>query len=228
MQQISNKAVTYLLVLAIIISVGGTMLNFYRITKLTQAPAITGFATTSTGKVNVTIAAVSSITLADSLIDFGSCSPNSTGTNVSSNDSTSWGAPGVCSGSASPPDNITVQNDGNKNINVTVKTNTVAGSAFIGGTNPQFYFITRNASARPGCFNITSAWLPESDFSGTTGMQLNWKSFAAADTEYLACANLTFTDANDQFSLFARLFLPADAPVAGQQNVTLTFTATNW
>src|SRR3989338_6834499 len=127
MQQISNKAVTYLLVLAIIISVGGTMLNFYRITKLTQAPAITGFATTSTGNVNVTIAAVSSITLADSLIDFGSCSQNSTGTKESSNDSTWWGAPGVCSGSASPPDNITVQNDGNKNINVTVKTNTVAG-----------------------------------------------------------------------------------------------------
>ena len=178
-----------------------------------------------TGMVNVTIAIVSSINLIDAQIDFGSCSPNATyGANVSSNDSSEWGAPGVCSAATySAPDNITIQNDGNKDVNVNVSTNVVA-STFIAGTDPGFYFITRNASDRPGCSNYTGEPTP-SDFDGTQGMQWTWKSLASPNTEYLACDNLTYQDENDQFSLFVLLDLPPDTPILTGRNATLTFTA---
>ncbi len=225
MEQISNKTLMFLLIVTIIVSIGSTIISLNKVNRLVSAQ-LTGMATTSTGKVNVTIGAVSSITVVSpAVIDFGSCSPNaSTGSNVSSNISTDWGAPGVCAGSAAPPDNLTVQNDGNKNANVTVKTNVIAGSTFIGGTDPGFYFSARNGSNRAGCNNLT-VQNPPSGFSGTTGMQLAWKSFAAAGTEYLACANLTYSDTNDQFSLFVLLDLPPDAPTSSEQNATLTLTA---
>lgn len=224
MGQMSNKTLVFLLIAVIVVSVGGTIISLNRVNQLMQG-GITGMAGSGTGMVNVTIIAVSSITLIDSQIDFGSCSPNaSTGANVSSNDSSEWGAPGVCAAASySAPDNITVQNDGNKNVNVTVKTNVVA-STLIGGTDPAFYFITRNASTRPGCFNYTGG-STSSGFDGTMGMQWVWKDFAAANTEYLACDNLTYGDSNDQFSLFALLDLPPDTPVRTGQNATLTFTA---
>ena len=233
MKQISNKTLTYLLIAAIVVSVGGTMVSINRLNKAMLQPGITGFAGTETGKVNVTIASVSSITIPDAVIDFGSCSPNaSTGTNVSSNNSNEWGAPGVCTkagAAVAESDNITVQNDGNKNINISVKTSAIAGATFIGGTDPGFYYTTRNASNREGCFNITGhGHTSPSNFDGTTGMQLNWQSFVAADTEYLACTNLTYEDSADQFSFFVLLDLPPDAPVAGEQSVTVTFTAANW
>lgn len=232
MKQISNKTLTFLLIAAVVVSIGGTIISVNRLNQLRfQIPRITGLG--STGYVNVTIAGVTSINLIDTQINFGSCSPNATtGTNVSSNVSDGWGAPGVCridGDLTTNEDNITIQNDGNKNINVSVKTSVVAGTSFIGGTNPQFYFITRNASNRLGCFNVTGhEHTTQTGFDGTTGTQLEWKSFAAADTEYLACANLTYGDSNDQFSLFALLFLPPDTPIATGQNATLIFTARSW
>jgi len=211
MQQISNKTLTFLLVATIVISVGGTMISLNRINRL--VPGATGMGTT--GKVNVSIASTASVNIVDAIIQFGSCAPTATyGCNVSSNVSS---AECSCAG-GSWPDNITVQNDGNKYVNLTVKTTDLAAS-FIGGTSPKFWFSSRNATLRPGCYN-------SSVVVDNNGLQWDWFSFDTSNIEYTACANLTFDDANDQLAVFAKLFLPADAPISLTNNsATLTFTA---
>ncbi len=225
MEQMSNKTLVFLLIAVIVVSVGGTIISLNRLNQLIPK-GITGMGIT--GVVNVSIAAVSSINIIDTTIDFGSCSPNATyGSNISSNNSDDWGARGVCKvGDAvvSRTDNITVQNDGNKDVNVTVKTG-INAADFIGGTTPGFYFNTRNGSDRAGCFNHTGGPVP-SGFDGNKGMQYNWKNFGGTiSTEFLACANLTYQDENDQLSLFVLLDLPPDTPVQTEQEATLTFTA---
>lgn len=235
MQQISNKTLTILLLIAIVISVTGTIISISRINQIIlQTYTITAMATsTGTGMVNVTIAAVTSITATDNVIHFGSCSPNTTyGTNLSSNSSEdSWGVPGVCTG-ASSPDNLTIKNDGNKNVNVTVQTPTLART-FIGGTvggagQAEMWFAVRNASSTPGCFNTSNTFVAPSEFNGSTGMQFHWKNFSVINTEYLACANLTFGSSANSLSLFIKLFVPANAPTTPRAAVNLTFTGTSW
>lgn len=228
MEQISNKALTLLLLIAIIVSVIGTIVSINRLNQL--IPKITGLGTSATGMVNVTIAAVTSILATDTQITFGSCSPTaSVGCNATSNISnTNFNC--SCTG-GSAPDNITIKNDGNKNVNVSVQTNALP-STFIGGTDPwgpEMYFSTRNSSDIPGCFNVTNSTIQPFaiplDFDGTTGMQWIWKNMSVVNTNYLACANLTPAKS---FYLFAKLFIPADAPIKTGANATLTFTATSW
>lgn len=241
MEQVSNKTLTFLLIAAIVVSVGGTIISINRINRLAQLPSITGMAGSGTGYVNVTIGSVASISVLEGQIDFGSCSPNATiGSNLSSNVSdfsaNSWGSPGVCSGSGvSAPDNITIKNDGNTFINVTVDTNTVA-SSLIGGNTPyppQFLFMTRNASSgsygassyAPGCFNRTANKGTCSPASGTGGLQWNWKNFSLVNTAYCACDNLSYGTSANAIYLFAKLDVPADALQQGEQRATLTLTA---
>ncbi len=228
MQQISNKTLTLLLLAAIIVSVTGTIMSINRINRLLQVPVVGMASSSGTGMVNVTIAAQTSITATDAIIQFGSCSPTTNyGCNVSSNVSS---AECSCTG-GNWPDNLTIKNDGNRDVNVTVQTGSLA-SSFIGGTTPygaEMYFSTRNASDNRGCYNITGqGHTYPAAFDGTRGMQWGWSNFSAADTEYLACANLTYGSNTNSFSLFARLFLPANAPAGGNRSATLTFTATNW
>ena len=152
MKQLSNRTASILLLSAIVVSLVSTVSTVFKVNQFVLPfQGISGMATTTTGMVNITVASVVSISITDAIVDFGSCSPNGTiGANVSSNDtSTSWGAPGVCTVEGSPPttnDNITIQNDGNDDVNVTVQSSVIA-SAFLGGTAPQFYFSSRNASA---------------------------------------------------------------------------------
>ncbi len=216
MNQISNRTLTILLVASIVVSIGATMISFHRINRL--IPSSTGMVTT--GIVNVSIAQTASVNVVDTQIQFGSCAPTAGyGCNVSSNSTT---ADCSCEG-GTWPDNITVQNDGNVDLNVTVKTTDLANT-FIGGTGSQFWFSVRNASTRPGCQNATNynsdVWDPGVYY------QRDWLSFGGSNVEYTGCVNLSYADSADQISVFTRLFIPADAPVSGtNQSATLTFTA---
>lgn len=237
MQQISNKSLIFLLILVIVVSIGGTIISINRLSQLiSQAPSITAMASSSgTGMVNVSVAAVTSITATDAIINFGSCSPATTyGCNVSSDAIT---AQCSCDGGIWP-DNITIKNDGNRDLNVTVTAGSTA-RAFIGGTaggegQAEMWFRVTNATDLPGCYNQTGMANPPSGaagdavFNGTTGMQHQWKNFTTTTDNLPACINLTYGISTNSFYLFAKLFLPANAPAAGNQSSTLTFTASAW
>jgi len=231
MQQVSQKTLTFLLVIAIVVSVTGTMISIKRINQLvSETPVLTatGMAGSGSGMVNVTIAAVTSITALDSVIAFGSCSPPSDnfGCNTTSNDT--FG----CSCDGGGPDNITISNDGNKDVNVSVKASSLA-KTFIGGTvggagQAEMWFAVRNGSTNPGCGNASTT-IMDAEITGT-GMQYTWKNISIADDNYQACANLTYGATTNTMSFFAKLFIPANAPATGgeEASTTLTFTATSW
>ena len=227
MGQISNQALTVLVLAAVVVSVAGTIVSINKVNQIFSGE-VTGMAASTTGIVNVTLASIASIAIDDGQITFGSCLPNgSVGCNATSN---STGDPGCCSSNGIWPDNITVRNDGNTNINVTVQTNILA-SSMIGGVTPygaEMYYSVRNASANAGCFNVTGPEEIGSPFDDTFGMQWDWRNFSAANTAYLACRNLTPVVTANSFSLFAKVFIPADAPQKTGANATLTFTAANW
>ncbi|MBI2138203.1 hypothetical protein HYU13_01315 [Candidatus Woesearchaeota archaeon] len=235
MKQLSNRTASILLLSAIVVSLVSTVSTVFKVNQfMLPFQGISGMATTTTGMVNITVASVVSISITDAIVDFGSCSPNGTiGANVSSNDtSTSWGAPGVCTVGGDPPttnDNISVMNDGNDDINLTVQSNKLA-SSFIGGTGPRLDFSVRDDPVRGGCQNLSVADLTGggsfvSYDSNRTGYQHEWINLSLVNTEYIACQNFTFINTNDTINVFFRLYLPPDAPVnASEQTATITFT----
>ena len=81
--EISNKTLAFLLVVAIAISLGGTFVSMNRLNTLMNLPGVTGFATAnSTGTANVTITASASIRFAVNNLDFGIGAVNSSAGNT--------------------------------------------------------------------------------------------------------------------------------------------------
>ncbi|MFH1409783.1 MAG: hypothetical protein ABIH34_07765 [Nanoarchaeota archaeon] len=159
----------------------------------------------------------------------GNCTPASgTGSYVRSNETAAPAC--IQAGSGVWPDNISVHNDGNTNVNVTVQSSIVAAN-LIGGTAPTFSFFTRNGTIYGGCSNESSTCgdgVCDCSNQNNCSYQMNWTSFAAVSTEYNACKNLTFggtASTRPRFYLFAQVFVPADAVGKVQSNATLTFTA---
>ena len=238
MKQISNEALLSLLVISIVVSVVGTVSNLNKINSLTPGfggtyPGVTGLASTGTGSVNLTIPSTASITLIDSTIDFGTCSPNGTiGANLSSNDSSaSWGWPGACTVNGSEPtdvDYFTLQNDGNDDVNVSIQSNITIAN-LIGGTGSRLFYGVQNHSSAPGCNNatdITGQAFGNDDGANAQGFPNNFTEITAASSEYIVCSNLTSTDTTDSIDVYLKVDIPADAAsTSGEAAAGLTFTA---
>jgi len=154
MVDISNKTLAMIMVAAIVVSLGGLFVSLDRLNKLQLGgiDGITGFYIAN-ATVNVSIQSSATITVVDSLINFGACTtpPGGTIINVSSN-TTSAGEGGNCTiaggGGTTFPDWIELRNDGNNNLNISVTFNATAAE-FLGSsvTSMQRYrYITRNTS----------------------------------------------------------------------------------
>ncbi len=194
--KISNNTIAALIVLAMFVSVIGTA------STIGGLSGITGYAATTApnGTVTLNVSGTLSITLINSSIAFSTCKPDATTLYVNSSAGVETG--GTCT--AAPSDDyILVNNNGNVDANVTVKSSVVA-SSFIGGTSPSFQYWGENVD-------------------GCTGTNTALTSFTTSETAF--CPNLESDDSGDNVKLFARVGIPSDAPVQGQQTATITFTA---
>ena len=70
MAEVSNRVLAALLIVAIVVSLGGTMVSLNRIRMLSFVP-VTGFDTTDTGEVGVNITAQAAMEFTKAGIDFG-------------------------------------------------------------------------------------------------------------------------------------------------------------
>lgn len=123
MGDVSNKTLAFLLVAAIVVSVAGIfMVN----DKLSGVSQITGFASTGTGEVNITVTESISLNVTDSVIDFGAsnmagvtnnvtCDSEDGTENVDGSVADSFDGAACESG-----DKISIWNDGNVQINITM------------------------------------------------------------------------------------------------------------
>lgn len=218
----SNKTIAILLLAAILISGTATMISISKLHTLRST--ITGFATSNvTGFANVSITGVTSIALLDASVNFGSCAPASSGwTNVSSNTTST----AICNYPQGAPDFIRIENDGNVYINVTINSSLTAAQ-LIGGTNPAFYYDTENSGgSNPGCGTDPGAGNGGVCNHAGNCTTRNWTNFAAANTAYKACENLTYGDTSNEFDTYMLIQIPFDAPVRGALSSNITFRAT--
>ncbi|MCX6709770.1 MAG: hypothetical protein NTV63_02325, partial [Candidatus Woesearchaeota archaeon] len=153
MDDISNNTLATLLVIAIIVSIGGTLISINKLSGM-GAPGLTGFATT--GKVNLTVQTTSGISVTQE-IDFGTGYAN-VGTNCTMESNLSDGsrADADCLGTNWPSAivdatkrHIMINNTGNQNINVSINASSVATSWI--GANSTAEYGAQNASLYEGC-----------------------------------------------------------------------------
>jgi len=152
-EEISNKTLATLLVIAIIVSIGGTLISLNRLSKF----GITGFATSGTAKVNLTVTSSAGITVSQA-IDFGSGYAD-TGTNCTMESNLSSGSRSTnCKGDwaiaiADPTKRyIIVQNTGNVPGNITINASANASSWLNSGTGwGAVWYAAINPTANDGC-----------------------------------------------------------------------------
>ncbi|MFC1741785.1 hypothetical protein ACFL3V_04590 [Nanoarchaeota archaeon] len=222
MDEISNKTLATLLVVAIVISLAGTFFAMRGVTEITNI--ITGKAATGSAKVHINETA--SVNLIASTVDFSSGYRNASVVTVSQEcNLTSSAAKPTCwaesvVGTYDPQD-FDLENDGNVFVNVTIKSDAASTAFFDNCTT---------STIIDGDQNYT--WTGK-DSSASTGDTKAGCTEDAADlvddetdfttTELLLCANLSDDDENDQFNVTVKLYVPAGP--AGFCGQSVTFTA---
>jgi hypothetical protein len=209
----SNRTLAYLVLVALIVSVIGSLMTLSRIGGF-GVPLITGAASSGTGTTQVAILSQLAITIIDSTIDYGTCKPGIGNTTFfdSNNSAINGSDESECTG-MSNPQNITIENTGNVGANISIQTNTIDLTGSVSGLNKSLWFSWRNATNSAGCYKATRA-------SGV------WYNFTAIATDNVTCENLTWTSANKRLWFYLRVWMPPDATAAAR-TATITFTAGN-
>jgi hypothetical protein len=206
---LSNKTLGLLLVAAIVISIGGTIISLNRL----DAVSTTGLVTQN-GTVVLTVDDLLSITLADNIIDFGSCTINGAQgwSYVNSNSSAAGYNNTECTNSGALPDYLVVENNGNVDANLTLQSN-VSGIDFFNAATSNVTFYVENVSGDGGCFGTLNGDNDAPD--GSTFV-------ATAATDYQVCDTLRSADANDQVQISFAANISSEATSGGTMGITFT------
>jgi hypothetical protein len=231
MEDISNKTLALLLVVAILTSVGGLTLSLNRINRLAWTPGITGQAISNgNGRINVSIGGVTSINVTDDYLNFGACSPvPASGSTFNSNYTNAVATPiDTYNCTMVAPDNLTIRNIGNTNVNLTASFAT--NGSFIGGLNPQLWFYSQNDTNAPGCGQVAGTAYDCTVSPSESNCSTTWGWFEITKNNYQAnnkiCLNLSASENRNSVIVYAKIFVPPDAPVATGLNTTVMFTGT--
>ena len=161
-------------------------------------PTITGLDTGQTGTAQVNITGTICIDLTDSSIDFGAgaVDQGDPSAMVYSNNTAavngSWG---------NVDDYFTIENCGNIWLDIDIN---ISDHDFMGGDTAvaKSWFMCNDDNDAGACNTWESA-------------VYSWVEFAADNTNYHTCGNLSFDDTGaDSMDCYLRLKIPADAPVA--------------
>jgi hypothetical protein len=197
-EDISNATLATLLVVAIVVSVGGTYVVLQR------TPGITGLytGTSQTGTISFNEQGVLSIRLTDADSSFGNITANGTGVCTISTDQAA-GSGGVNCFKTEGVNSMTLNNDGNVNASVTIN----ATGFSLGTGGGQNFKATDSTGACPGAGTLTTAF---------TGLP---QGAAAA-----VCTNMYFVDGDDDLTIDYQLLIGTDV-LPGNQTENVTFWA---
>jgi hypothetical protein len=204
-----------LLVVAIAISLGGTFFSLNRLSNLMRAPPSTGYATNPQGSAIVNITAIGSLKFALGLLDFGIGSVNTTDNEycsmASGADSGFKDANNRCIDFNDPATfkSLVIENDGTKNLTITMDSNKNAAT-FIGGTgSPGFKFYVTNNETGSCPDPVPAAW---------TNVNLTTMNLCSG-------TGLGFDNGADTMYIHLNITIPYNS-LLGLQEVTLTVTGT--
>ena len=214
MGEISNKTLAALLVVAIVVSIAGTMVSIQRLSKL----GVSGFATSGTGIANLTISSSRSITVYNN-IDFGAgyaddgttCTMESNATAPETNCN---GDPSAAIGWDDRPlstQYFIINNSGNINTNVT-------------------FNASQDATEWIGNYPGVGAWLgghEDSNAPGACGnLATDYQVLSTGEPKYLCNGTgLNWVDGSDTILAAVKVAIPSDVPPGSNKQVTVTFYA---
>ena len=226
MNDVSNKTIFALLVATVVISLGGTYISMSAVNnKLGSlgfgpitgffAP-ITGFALIPNATATVTVELFSSIKFTDSSVAFGSGNVNTTGGFTKCALSTVY-TPRGCVSFNDVTDGFTIENDGNSNLSVELRSN-VTAAQFIGGSSPLFLWnVTVNEAG--SCVNASgTSFRPRTAVTPNTSANCATHDACGADFEAVStsnkniCPSLLFSDSSDTLDIDINITISEDAP----------------
>ena len=215
-EDISNRTLASLLIVAIVISLGGTLF-------LIQEPGIvriTGAVTeTDAGTLSAEVEQVTAINMTWDTIDFGTGRVQAGQPFCELN--TSDAATAYCNNFTGQATGFQIENIGNMNVSLYVES-TNGDQSFIGGSQAAYQWQANNVTEPGSCLNDTGG----SDSPLNASVVDTWESvdLDGESGQYL-CPRFLATDANDMIELDLRLGIPSDTS-PGALSDTLTFTAT--
>ncbi|MBN1503330.1 hypothetical protein JW930_07360 [Candidatus Woesearchaeota archaeon] len=221
MEDISNRTLALLLIIALVISFGGTIVSLNRLSKISLPGIVptTGRGTTEYGSTNITVLNALSIRLVENSVDFGVGRVNETTTcanqgfaNMVSGNS-AYDDEGDCwieSTGGSPTTGFIVENDGNINASVSIR----------GPTNAHF-FESYSGSNPYGLW-----WRANASDNGCAGSR-NDSVYIQFDQNETLCTNVMWdgTVNDDTLAVMVNLTIPKDLPDGDYENTSITFYA---
>ena len=192
---LSNKSLALLLVAAIIISLGGTMISLNKLNEMGVTGLVPG---------QVTLAITSNMSCnVDTNVSFGSAGQPASKITLSTNKDNTGNNFSDCSSPSALCKGIQINNTGNVNIKVNFSSN-VDGASLLGGSHIAGDF---NYTA----INGTAETVPtESGCVGTGTAMTGWAAVPTTNTSI--CTNLSYTDTNDMVSLEFNVSIDQNTP----------------
>ena len=217
-EEISNRALAILLIVAIAISLGGTIVSLNRLS-IVRVPIATGLASTDTGTATINITSTASLIFTTATVAFGNGWVNGSagtfcrmtaeggGTGIVSSECEDWTA-----GKAA----LVLENNGNVNVSVDIQVN-ATGTEFLGSGGIFEYAVNESEA---GSCGITGSYLNAS----TNASDETWFSVTVADADTGVCENFETTGA-DTLYVHLRLNISSTSDMVGKGTSTAVITA---
>ena len=210
--EISNKTVILSVIVAVVISLGGTSFVLMKLADMQDIMRITGLATDGYVQINLNETLIIDVQPTNNTINFGTCSPpvGASETISSEMNPTQVNATNVECWNSNLPAFIKVENQGNVDVNLTFTSDANADD-LLGGTGPHMYYYAHNDTNDPGC-------------GGTLQDSTNEITDNTETTEYLVCSNLTTGSPSPAVQFNINITIPQDAAGGTSTEANLTFS----
>lgn len=211
----TNFGIVVLLIAAIAISIGSTLVSLDRLSSL---GGLTGYAAEASGTVMFAINETLQIELTDNEVNFGTCALNSTSggfinytSDLQTGTSSEYQTLGFgCDGLTDVDgDYMILANVGNVDANVTLKSDKNGVELIEASTYEGEFWYKAGNKETDAC---------------KTGLQETWTNISQADFAYPLCGNFTAPDLEDELYIWFGLLLPSTT-VPGDKTASITFTA---
>ena len=226
MKDTTHTATLVLVVVTLIVAIGGTYFTVSAINnKLVNLgfTPITGFALIPNGTATLSVTTTSSIVFTSGTVDFGTGNVNTSAgfNNCSLITIPNGQGAGVnnigCAAFNTVSNGFTIENDGNTNLSVTLRSN-VSASQFIGSSTAGFLWnVTINESS--SCYNVSGSDIAVSpNTTSNCGSDLIGANNCGGMFETVSttaktiCPRLRYEDANDALDIDINVTVPVDAP----------------
>ncbi|MFC1741512.1 hypothetical protein ACFL3V_03175 [Nanoarchaeota archaeon] len=213
-EDMSNKTLTILVAIALILMLGSTVLF---ISKL-RGENISARATTDQAQARLRITSLASINFTISSVDWGSGFVNETATYCQL-DTEGGNNPSNCSNFTTVYEGLRLENDGNRNVQLNISANNTAAQ-FLGGTNPLYEWkLANNESDSCGSKGIGTNCV-------TNVSALQFQTYStASNTPVDVCACFRPSDPSDLLNIELMVRVPSDS-FSGLRDTTITAVAT--